>query len=184
MSIYTSFYVYAYLRKDNTPYYIGKGNSGRAWNKNHTMTIPKNLKRIVILENNLSEIGAFALERRYIRWYGRKDNFTGILRNLTDGGEGSSNRIVGSNERYLKSIRFSGIGNPNFGKKLSVEHKNKLHEKNYLPKSQEHRQKISEGSKNRIKLTCVHCGNISAINMAKRWHFDNCKFKQTNLEQV
>jgi hypothetical protein len=28
---------------------------------------------IVILERNLSEIGAFALERRYIEWYGRKE---------------------------------------------------------------------------------------------------------------
>lgn len=94
----------------------------------------------------------------------------------------SKGRFVGENERNLKSIRFSGIGNPMFGKKISVEHKNKLHEKCYLPKSQEHKQKISESSKNRIKLTCIHCGKTSAINVANRWHFDNCKFKKTNLE--
>jgi len=96
----------------------------------------------------------------------------------------SMNRVVGDNERLLKSIRFTGSRNPMFGKKLSIEHKNKLTEKSYLPKTKEHRQKISEGSKNRIKLTCIHCGINSAINVATRWHFDNCKFKQTNTEQV
>jgi hypothetical protein len=110
------FYTYAYLREDGTPYYIGKGTDNRAFLQlNHKVKTPDK-NRVLILKNNLTENEANIHEKYMIAVFGRKDLETGILRNLTDGGEGVS------------------------GFKHSEKTKNKMRK----PNTKEHNKKVSE----------------------------------------
>lgn len=152
------FYVYAYLRADNSPYYIGKGKDIRAWNHRSSERIhkPKQANRIVILESNLTETGALAIERRMIRWYGRKDNNSGILLNRTDGGDGVSGRIASIAWRKTVSSKLKGKKKP----QRSPEHVGKLRQANIgKPKSAESNKKRRDtllGSKSPRYDNTVH----------------------------
>lgn len=135
------FYVYLYLREDATPYYVGKGRNNRAFSKTgRSIHIPSDKSRIVFYAENLTEDEAFALEKELIAKYGRKDNGTGILRNLTDGGDGVSGWIVKDEIKIKISERMKvRMNTPEMkawtaafntrtkkGKKASEETKNKM----------------------------------------------------------
>jgi hypothetical protein len=98
-----NYYTYAYLREDKTPYYIGKGKRDRIYSNRKRVKPPKDKSRIIFLKQNLTEEEAFKHERYMIAVFGRKDLGTGILHNMTDGGEGTSNR--GTPEQRSEIVR-------------------------------------------------------------------------------
>jgi hypothetical protein len=88
-----TFYTYLWLREDGTPYYVGKGRGDRAFTKNNHRFQPPPNSDLILVQEYPDETSAFVAEQFFISFYGRKDQGTGCLRNLTDGGEGASGTI-------------------------------------------------------------------------------------------
>src|ERR1035437_4231095 len=108
------FYTYLWLREDGTPYYIGKGYGQRGLtSRGHRVKCPPD-ERIIVQDFECEEDALFA-EKFLIALYGRADNGTGCLRNLTDGGEG----VVGQLALLERNRRCKGIP-------LSPEHRAKM----------------------------------------------------------
>jgi hypothetical protein len=117
-----NYYTYAYLREDGTPYYIGKGSGDRCFikGKSERISPPKDKSRIILLKQNLTEDEAFKHEIYMISILGRKDLGTGILRNLTNGGDGVSGYIPSESVRKARRRHGKVIGNQNAQLKRGV----------------------------------------------------------------
>jgi len=111
-----NYYTYAYLREDGTPYYVGKGCGRRVYHKNHYTSIPPK-DRILILKQNLSEEDAFKHEVYMIDVFGRQDKGNGVLRNRTDGGEGTSGTVLSDETKRKIGAANSGQKNGMYGKR-------------------------------------------------------------------
>jgi hypothetical protein len=125
-------YVYRHIRLDkNEPFYIGIGSDNNYKRANQTnggrrnniweKIFSKTNIDIEILLDNLTWEHACEKEKEFICLYGRIDKGTGILANLTDGGDGTIGVLVSKEKRKIMSERFRGENNPMFGKTLSKE---------------------------------------------------------------
>jgi len=142
--------IYGHFRADNeTLFYIGisKGekrafdedNRNRYWH----FTVKKYGYSVRFLHNNLAHEEAIQKEVELIKQYGRKNNKTGILVNLTDGGEGKRNYITP--EETKDKIRASLTG-----KKLSLEHRLNISKAGRgIKRSEETRARMSAAQKGR-----------------------------------
>lgn len=186
-----NYYTYAYLREDGTPYYIGKGKAGRINNKLHTIHLPPEEGRRIFLKQNLTDEEARKHEVYMIAVLGRKDLGTGILRNLTNGGEGTSGFVMSEETKRKIGEKQRGEENHNYGKIFPVETRKKMSENqmgeknNFYGKTHtlETKQKISKKSKGRTlslearqKISKVHKGKNISVETIEKFR-DNFKKK-------
>lgn len=90
-------FVYCYLREKSSdcaralsPYYIGFASNAARPTENHkNVPVPKNRTLIRVLKSGLDWDEGLEYERFYIKKYGLKVDKTGILHNLTSGGNAS-----------------------------------------------------------------------------------------------
>jgi hypothetical protein len=193
------FYVYAYIRSADsdianagTPYYIGKGKGKRAWTKTsrEQRRKPPSDDKIRILHEGLSEEQAFILEKQIISEYGRVDLGTGILRNMSNGGEGPSGTIRSAEfkrkmsaivtgrkktpeQRKAQSLRQFGSTQSSVAKlKNSVAHTG-------LIRTKEHQDKLAASLRDRPqrRIKCPYCDKEGGVSVMYRHHMNNCKYR-------
>jgi hypothetical protein len=156
--------VYRHRRLDtNKIFYVGisKDNyrpysDGRYRNKIWNRIVQKTDYVVEIIENNISYEDAIELEIFLISLYGKLFNKTGILANLTDGGEGTlgyeswckgTKGLVKPNKGSFKKGHKLGLG-----RKLSDEHKKIISENTKGRKLSEKHKVLLKESCNKICL--------------------------------
>lgn len=217
--------VYLHRREDNgNPLYIGiskhnflgislidKKISHRACLIDSTRStlhynyIKKYGVKVEILHNDISINEAKELEKFYIKKYGRIDLKTGILVNMTDGGDGHFNPSTEARwklgtgnrgiSREVSDETRKKISEGRIGMKLSDEHKKNIGLKgkgrrfNLTEEQKEKRRGLNNGFARAIRLrgpegitTCPHCDTTISIHCSTRYHFDNCFLLKMGLK--
>ena len=112
-----SHYSYIWLNENCVPYYAGKGSGRRAYEpQRHSVRPPSDKTKIVIFLME-SEALAYQSEKALIELFGRKDNGTGILANLSDGGKGCGSGYIPPLEHR------QNVSKARKGKPFSAEHR-------------------------------------------------------------
>lgn len=168
------FYVYAHLKPDFTPFYIGKGYGDRAHdlrhfvrNKYHANTVAKYGAANIIIETMpcKTEAEAFLREMlaiKSLRGAGVK------LCNMTDGGEGLSNPSQETREKMSKSA-MGKIVSAETKLRMSLAGKGKLKSEDTRAKMSASQMGNSKGSgtkrssESRAKMSLAQMGNKKGV---------------------
>ena len=160
------FYVYAYLRTDGTPYYIGKGLGRRAW-KTHRRgqadLRPEDKALINVLVTDLTEVQAFEWERALIEILREVSK----LENKTSGGQGCSNPSAETRKKISESSRrlvhtpeaCAKIRAARAKQVITDEHRQSISKRlKGVAKTESHRKALSETSDSEVKRTASGIG--------------------------
>ena len=185
-------YLYRHIRLDkNEPFYIGIGSDknyarSRVKKRNnlwHKIANKTNYEIEIILDD-LSWKDACNKEKEFIKLYGKKCDNTGILTNLTDGGEGIFGFKFSDDSR--KKLSISQRNKKPISEETRIKMRNAtlsrdsgltLRGKKQSQETRLKRSKSLTGVK-KIKFTCPHCNLFGGGGAMKQWHFDNCKHKK------
>lgn len=144
-------YVYGHKKiEDNQFFYIGIGSDlhyKRANEKTRRSEFWKRIAKkykyqVVIICDNISYDEAKNKEIELIKLYGRLDNNTGILCNMTDGGDGTKNKVI--TQEYRKKLSISAKNRDN-----SAAYKRMQEGRLKYKMTEEHRSKVSKFMKSR-----------------------------------
>lgn len=168
------FYVYVHRKgTTNEVFYVGKGIGKRAYSKTSRSKYWHNIVnkygyKVEIICSGLQEWYAFELETELINLHGRVSDGSGPLINFTDGGEGSSGRVLSQETRNRIAMKAIGRVSKNKGKSGSYKH------------SELSREKIRKGNigKKRSEETRAR---MSEANRKKR-HSEETKSKLRDLK--
>lgn len=175
-------YLYRHIRLDtNEPFYIGVGglltDDGfyRAYKKTNRSVFWKNIVaktsyKVEIMLNDISYEEAMQREKYFINLYGRRNINTGILVNLTDGGDGCNNMKHSEEIKKIQSQRVSGISHPNYGKTTNDNTKEKIRLKLSGRTNKEHSLRMSNNKNSSKKVVDTITGKVfnSATEAAKQ----------------
>ena len=160
------FYTYMWLRENGTPYYVGKGSGKRAFYKHRRTSNPPFDKSLILTQEYPTEQDAFYAEKFLIAYYGRKDLGTGMLMNLTDGGDAPPIRLGKRSEETSEKISKALVG-----RHLSSAHRYKVLKN--LEKTRGHRKGKKHSEEAKEKMSASHKASMSeerkcAMSLAKR----------------
>lgn len=164
-----------YLDNDNIPFYIGKGKGDRYLISKHLRGSHPHLNnkirklgitniQIQFLHKHLSEADALKQETYWIRHIGRKDQGSGSLCNLTDGGE-----TVKFTEETRRKIGRANKGRSPWiqGKHHSAETRKKIGQRPYIfsaaTRAKMSLAKKKFGDAQEEKIICLYVENCNTL---------------------
>ena len=158
MTIEKEFYCYVYYNEQGNPYYVGKGQRNRAFQKR---SIPVPPKKRICIRYFQEEEQAFRQEQMLIAFWGRSID-GGLLENITTGGPGTPS--LARDHRGKRNPMYGKTHSKAAREKIAAAHKGKRKSPESVRKRVEQMVKTyivtcPDGSEERVTNLHQYCLN-------------------------